>query len=219
MKILLIDDHGLFRAGLCRLLQDLEPNISVEEARSVASAEQFSPRVFDLILLDLTMPDTSGVNTLERIKLLFPDSTVVVVSGEEDPRVIHSVIESGASGYIPKSSEPNILLLALRLVLEGGIYLPRQAMAAFEKVIVTKDPKQQELERLTGRQRQIFAMAVKGISNKQIARDLDLSVNTVKSHLSTVYREMGFHNRTEAVYWCGWDAQRLERILAAASHD
>ncbi len=219
MKILLIDDHGLFRAGLCRLLQDLEPNISVEEARSVASAEQFSPRVFDLILLDLTMPDTSGVNTLERIKLLFPDSTVVVVSGEEDPRVIHSVIESGASGYIPKSSEPNILLLALRLVLEGGIYLPRQAMAAFEKVIVTKDPKQQELERLTGRQRQIFAMAVKGISNKQIARDLELSVNTVKSHLSTVYREMGFHNRTEAVYWCGWDARRLERILAAASHD
>jgi DNA-binding NarL/FixJ family response regulator len=219
MKILLVDDHGLFRAGLCRLLQDLEPNISVEEARSVASAERFSPRVFDLILLDLTMPDTSGVNTLERIKLLFPDSTVVVVSGEEDPRVIHSVIEGGASGYIPKSSEPNILLLALRLVLEGGIYLPRQAMAAFEKVIVTKDPKQQELERLTGRQRQIFAMAVKGISNKQIARDLELSVNTVKSHLSTVYREMGFHNRTEAVYWCGWDAQRLERILAAASHD
>lgn len=219
MKILLVDDHGLFRAGLCRLLQDLEPNISVEEARSVASAEQFSPRVFDLILLDLTMPDTSGVNTLERIKLLFPDSTVVVVSGEEDPRVIHSVIEGGACGYIPKSSEPNILLLALRLVLEGGIYLPRQAMAAFEKTIVTKDPKQQELERLTGRQRQIFAMAVKGIANKQIARDLDVSVNTVKSHLSTVYREMGFHNRTEAVYWCGWDAQRLERILAAASHD
>jgi DNA-binding NarL/FixJ family response regulator len=219
MKILLVDDHGLFRAGLCRLLQDLEPDLAVEEARSVVSAEQFSGRIFDLILLDLSMPDSSGIAALERIRALFPDSIVVVISGEEDPRIIHSVIEGGASGYIPKSSEPNILLLALRLVLEGGIYLPRQAMSAFEKIIITKDPKQQELERLTGRQRQIFAMAVKGISNKQIARDLDLSVNTVKSHLSTVYREMGFHNRTEAVYWCGWDAQRLERILAAASHD
>ena len=219
MKILLVDDHGLFRAGLCRLLQDLEPNLQVEEARSVGSAEQFSGRVFDLILLDLNMPDAKGIDALNRIKLSFPDSTVVVISGEEDPRIIHSVIEGGACGYIPKSSEPNILLVALRLVLEGGVYLPRQAMAVFEKVTVTKDPKQQELEQLTGRQRQIFAMAVKGVSNKQIARDLDLSVNTVKSHLSTVYREMGFHNRTEAVYWCGWDAQRLERILAAASHD
>ena len=219
MKILLVDDHGLFRAGLCRLLQDLDPNLAIEEARSVASAEQFSGRIFDLILLDLNMPDAKGIDALNRVKVSFPDSTVVVISGEEDPRVIHSVIEGGASGYIPKSSEPNILLVALRLVLEGGIYLPRQAMAVLEKVTVTKDPKQQELERLTGRQRQIFAMAVKGISNKQIARDLELSVNTVKSHLSTVYREMGFHNRTEAVYWCGWDAQRLERILAAASHD
>ncbi len=219
MKILLVDDHGLFRAGLCRLLQDLDPNLAIEEARSVGSAEQFSGRIFDLILLDLNMPDAKGIDALSRVKVSFPDSTVVVISGEEDPRIIHSVIDGGASGYIPKSSEPNILLVALRLVLEGGVYLPRQAMAVLEKVTVTKDPKQQELERLTGRQRQIFAMAVKGISNKQIARDLELSVNTVKSHLSTVYREMGFHNRTEAVYWCGWDAQRLERILAAASHD
>lgn len=219
MNILVVDDHGLFRAGLCRLLQDLEPNIVVDEARNIVMAEGMSGRVFDLILLDLNMPDAKGSSALERIKLAFPDSTVVVISGEEDPRIIHSVIESGASGYIPKSSEPNILLLALRLVLEGAIYLPRQAMTAYEKVIESKDPKQRELEKLTGRQRQIFALAVKGISNKQIARDLDLSVNTVKSHLSTVYREMGFHNRTEAVYWCGWDAQRLERILAAATYD
>ena len=206
MRVLLIDDHNLFRQGFKFLLSDLDETIAFLEADSCAQAiEEVDPSDADLILLDLHMPGLGGLDALATIRNHFASSVVVILSSEDDPQVIRTVIDSGAAGFVPKSSTPEVLIAALRLILAGGVYLPPnafQGMGAAGGSTATRSETESRgpLEQLSERQREVLVLAIQGKSNKVIARDMDIAPGTVKQHLSAAFRALGVKNRTEAVF-------------------
>lgn len=199
MLVLLVDDHALFRSGMRLLLSDLDETVDFVEAASVEEVPPAGRRP-ELVLLDLNLRGASGLCAFARIRALLPESTVVALSGEEDPALIREVIEGGASGFIPKASTPEVLIGALRLVLAGGVYLPPAVLERRAGVPATAVSAGTSLDVLTARQLDALMLAVRGRSNKQIARELGLSEGTVKQHLSAAFRVLGVSNRTEAVY-------------------
>ncbi len=207
MKILLVDDHALFREGLKHLLKSLDAELALDEADDCAGALTLSERsAYDLVLLDLKIPGVQGLDALEALRRTRPDTPVVVVSGEDDPRVIRAAIERGAMGFVPKASTPEIMIQALRLVLANGVYLPPGVVdlaipnGAPLPELLRGGQGEVRLPGLTPRQMDVLRCVIQGKANKVIARELDISEATVKAHLSSVLRALGVNNRTEAVY-------------------
>src|SRR5512132_289499 len=131
MHILLVDDHPLLRGGMRFLLRSLDAGLEMDEASNCAQAlERVAGRSYDLVLLDLNMPGVKGLDALDALRDAVPGTPLVVLSGEEDPRVVRAAIERGAMGFIPKSSTPEVLVQALRLVLAHGVYLPPTVLEA-----------------------------------------------------------------------------------------
>ncbi len=195
MQILLIDDHQLFSAGLRVLLQELSPGANVSTASSVKNALS-SPCQFDLILLDLNLPDADGFGGLERLKMAFEATPIVIVSGEENPARIRDCIHQGAMGFVPKSSNPAELFNAMTQILGGETYLPPSCVVA-----ATRDvPSKSAVTSLSPRQREVLMKVIQGKPNKVIAREMGISDHTVKSHVMGVLAALGVNNRTEAVY-------------------
>jgi DNA-binding NarL/FixJ family response regulator len=203
VHILLVDDHVLFREGLKFLLRSLDAAVELDEAGDRAQAlERAAARAYDLILLDLKMPGVAGMDVLRAMREAVPETPLVVLSGEEDPHVVRAAIELGAMGFIPKSSTPEVLIQALRLVLAHGVYLPP---AVLDQRVATPAPRPDprgaaKLPGITDRQMDVLRCVIQGKPNKVIARELDISEGTVKAHLSSVMQALGVHNRTEAVF-------------------
>lgn len=199
MRVMLIDDHALFRRGLRLMLRELMPEADVSEADSCAAAIDMADSAFDLVLLDLNMPGMQGLSALDAIKPVFKQCPVVVVSGEDSPTLIRTAIQDGAAGFIPKTSEPEVMQAALRVVLARGVYVPADALGA----------QTGSLESLTPRQLEVLRRALKGTPNKLIARELNISEGTVKSHLSATFRAINARNRTEALYFAAHSGFKL----------
>lgn len=207
MRILLVDDHDLFREGLKYLLPVLDDKVQYFEAGSLEAALDFADDAapIDLILLDYYLPGVNGLEALSKCRERFESATLVVLSGEEDARIIRNLVEHGAAGFIPKSSSREELISALKLVLAGGTYLPRIALgplpaASRPDAGQTLDTHNDMPMRLSRRQFEVLMKAVQGKSNKVIAKELEISDHTVKAHLSVAFRTLGVQNRTEAVY-------------------
>lgn len=207
MHALLVDDHHLFRQGLKYLLADLEAGIVFLEADNCESALGFAGGVpIDLVLVDLHMPGANGMDALSAMRAAFEASAVVVLSSEDDPRAIRQAIELGASGFVPKSSTPQVLVAALRLVLAGGTYLPPHVLREWGAApvcvappVVCAEPVRRP-DGLSQRQLEVLMKAIQGKANKVIAREMQLSEGTIKAHLSAAFRALGVQNRTEAVF-------------------
>lgn len=203
MRILLVDDHDLFREGLKYLIPELDDSVQFFEASNVAAVEkEFSGESVDLILLDYYMPGVIGLDALKTLRDMFDSAMLVIVSGEEDPKVIRAAIENGASGYIPKTSSREDLEHALQIVLGGGTYLPpanfsdqNDARTGHNGAALDEFGTQ-----LSRRQYEVLMKLIQGKSNKVIARELEISDQTVKTHLSQAFRILGVKSRTEAVY-------------------
>lgn len=200
MRLLLIDDHTLFADSLRFLLQEMDEMVESVAVRSVDEALTLSPD-FDMVLLDLHLPDVSGFAGLHKLRSAMLGVPVVMLSGEENPEIIQAAIDSGAMGYVPKTSSPQVLMAAVQLILAGGVYLPLHVLqhmngdAAGSKPLAVGG-----LSGLSKRQRQVLMKVVQGKPNKMIARELNIAESTVKSHLSTAYRVLDVTNRTEAVF-------------------
>jgi len=214
MKILLADDHALIRSGLRSELSTLASTVDFVEAWDAASLRQMfeQNRDLDLALVDLTMPGMLGAQSIAALRSDFPVVPLIVVSGVDGAREVHAVLRAGASGYIPKSAVAQVMLQAIRLVLAGGQYLPPQVMHTFSEASPepagdddlpsASGPEAVEparLELLSPRQREVFALLAKGLSNKMIARELDITEGTVKSHVATIFDVLHVHNRVSAV--------------------
>jgi DNA-binding NarL/FixJ family response regulator len=198
LRILLVDDHELFRAGLKLLLADLVDELEFVEASCCAAASELcGSGCFDLVLLDYHLPDHKGLQVLQLLREKEEQAVIVVLSAEDDPAVIRQVVDGGAAGFIPKSSSHAVMLAALRLVLSGGTYLPPHALATAASAAA---PPPGALDQLTQRQLETLRLAVQGKANKVIARELAISEATVKAHLSASFRALGVKNRTEAVF-------------------
>lgn len=205
MKVLLVDDHHLVRAGMRPLVGKLADG----EAVDVLEASSFEEAVtmadahpeLDLALLDLRLPDVAGFAALCDLQERHPALPVVIVSGEDDPVLMREAIEHGALGFIPKSSSPDVILGALRLVLAGGTYIPREMMAAPAAMAPTPpSPAVPAGLDLTPRQLDVLRLVIAGKSNKAICRELGLAEGTVKSHIAAVFRALGVSSRVQAVH-------------------
>lgn len=206
MKILVIDDHALIRAGLKPVLEQLTPGeaVTVLEAPSYTRGVEIAAATpeLDLVLLDFNLPNVTGFAALVDIQERFPDVPVVIVSGEDDPELVRGAFERGALGFIPKSSTTAVILSALRLVLAGGTYLPREAMAGMSAAAPSPAPRTAPAYRgldITPRQAEVLELVLAGKSNKVICRELGLAEGTVKNHVAAVLRALNATNRVEAV--------------------
>jgi DNA-binding NarL/FixJ family response regulator len=198
MKIIVADDHGLFRDGLKMQLERICPGVRVYEAGSYPDArrlvDEHSP---DFLLMDLMMPGLHWRKELPELVERVAPGRCVVVSATDEPAAIADAMEMGLAGFVPKCAEPKIVAHALRLVFDGGVYVPPEYMAC----TAGGDKRSAEAEGkrgLTPRQLDVLRGICAGHSNKQIAYDLTMSEATVKQHVNAVLKALGVHNRTEA---------------------
>jgi DNA-binding NarL/FixJ family response regulator len=211
MKVLLIDDHRLFREGVALLLRQLMPQVELREAATCeegfALCEQH--RDIELVLLDLNLHGLSGLAGLAILRERYPGIPVVVMSSAEDNATIRATIDAGAMGFIPKSSSSDTMLDALRVVLANSIYLPPSlAMHDLGRSIhIPLAGRNAPMERpltpldlgLTTRQADVLYLVLQGKPIKLISRDLAVAESTVKSHVTSVLRALNVTTRTQAI--------------------
>jgi DNA-binding NarL/FixJ family response regulator len=203
MKILVVDDHHLIREGLRPLLETLAEGEPVEvlEAATLAKALETAAAHddLDLALVDLRLPDVVGFESVSTLRARHPALPVVVMSGENERGIVRDALDHGALGFIPKSSSSRVILGALRLVLGGGTYIPREAIddgAAMPTRVA--GPRGADIG-LTPRQSEVLALVLAGKSNKVIGREMALAEGTVKNHVAAVLKALNVTTRTQAV--------------------
>lgn len=206
MKILIGDDHLLFREGLRRLLEQLHAEASFVEAGTFGEVIGHcnDGERFDVVLMDLHMPGWPGFDGLREVRDLQPGTPVVVISASESLSDIRGALDAGATGYIPKSSSVKVMMGALNLVFSGGIYVPPGAITYGGDTAPRRRATEPGADRggtygLTQRQREVLDCLRAGKSNKQIAYELGLSEGTVKIHVTAIFKSLGVKNRTQAV--------------------
>ena len=201
MKVLIADDHALFRDRLSIQLEKINPEFIILQASNFNQALKFAEtdKSIELIVMDLDMPDIHWPEALTELKNKAPNAKFVVVSAGDDVATIRQCLESGVSGFIAKRSEPEVLNKALQLVLDGGTYLPPSVLQPSGGAIVQDRRAPGTAKTLTFRQNQVLNLVAQGLSNKQIAYEIGVSEATVKLHINALLRSVGATNRTQAV--------------------
>ena len=199
-KALLVDDHALFRDGVELLVEQRIPQLQLATAGDIAGALDALGADPDcsLVLLDLGLPDASGMAGLERLREAAPAVPIVVLSADDRPETVPPAIDRGAAGFIPKRADSAAFTDALRTVLDGRVHLPPQAVQA----VAVPPPGDAESDGdlgLSPRQLDVLRLLIEGRSNKLIMRELDLSESTVKTHLQAIFRRLNVNTRTQAV--------------------
>jgi DNA-binding NarL/FixJ family response regulator len=192
MNILIIDDHILFAEGLKCLLESLDHESNTQYAHDAESALQhiFEHGTPDLMLLDIDLPEINGTSLLEKLHQLDIWSPVLMISANNVSSSTGIALANGAAGFILKSSDSSVLLDAIKTVMGGDIYMPCSSYSQHRNGQIT----------VTNRQQEILYLLSQGMLNKQIAYELSISANTVKAHLSEIFRILKVKNRTAAVH-------------------
>ncbi|MGE3875117.1 MAG: response regulator [Parvibaculaceae bacterium] len=212
LRIVVADDHALVRGGIGVLIKTLYQDSELVECnnyeKTLKALDQ--PEPVDLLLLDLLMPGMDLIRSVKHICTRWPDVPVIVISVREDMQTIREALRSGAMGYIPKTSSPDVTMNAIRLVLSGGIYVPPDALQLGSGLssdsqlneefgLPAATASSRGAHGLTPRQEDVMQLMSEGRSNKEIAAELDLTAGTVKMHLSRIYKVLGAKSRTEAI--------------------
>jgi DNA-binding NarL/FixJ family response regulator len=201
-RVLVADDHELFRDAIKRLVSDSWPGVVLDEAGDLDGAlEQLaSEKAIDLVLIDLRMPGLAGPESLAALREGYPDSKIIVVSASESKDDILAALGAGVHGYVPKTLPSKSIRAAIENVLNGGVYVPAQVTERS-----APQPSRRGLDgnqpHLTARQNEVLEALATGASNKEIARKLNLTEGTVKIHLAAIYRQISVKSRGEAIAW------------------
>ncbi|HBN9217014.1 response regulator AgmR [Pseudomonas aeruginosa] len=209
-KILIVDDHPLFREAIHNVIADGFPGSEVMETADLDSALGLTQEHddLDLILLDLNMPGMHGLNGLMNLRNEAPTIPVVIVSAEQDKQVVLQAITYGAVGFITKSSPRAQMTEAIEQILNGNVYLPSDVIRT-QKSSPRRSGHEEHgispelLQALTRKQLLVLERMTKGESNKQIAYNLDIAETTVKAHVSAILRKLKVHNRVQAILSAG----------------
>jgi two-component system, NarL family, nitrate/nitrite response regulator NarL len=202
MRLVLADDHNLFREALCYYLRQSFVAIDIVEARSLdeglQAVEDGKP---DALLLDFVMPGMDGVNGIVRAKQRCPGIPIVILSGNISPEDAHDAVRRGAAGVISKDLTGEALISALRRILAGEKFITSSAWmgAATDAEAETTDDQAWQTFGLTPREIEVLHLLVRGMADKEMARELGIAAITVRLHLHNTFRKMGAHNRVDAV--------------------
>ena len=207
LRVIVADEHPLIRIGLREFLTRLSDEVDIVEAKSLEDALQVLDEKgsVDLMITDLVVQAMRGFDGLRQIHQKAPELPVVVLSVTDSAHDVRSAIEAGAMGFIPKTSSPEVMVNALKLVLSGGVYLPPNVLRGESGrggAAVGGSPGgmgEAALSHLTPRQQEVLALLAQGKTNKQIANELGLAAGTVKVHMSRILKALNVHNRTQAV--------------------
>jgi len=212
LRIVIADDHPLFRAALAQAVTATVERAELLEAPDFDTTLErlLEHAPIDLVLLDLHMPGSQGLAGLARLRGLHPEVAVVVVSANEDPRVIRRALDHGAAGFIPKSAGLDELGTAIEAVLDCRTWIPERLASAVDAEHADDEDAvlAQRIGQLTPQQYKVLARVADGQLNKQIADDLGIQERTVKAHMSEIFQRLGVRNRTQA----GVAFRRLELI-------
>lgn len=199
-KIVIADDHPLFRGALKQALSAIADGAEIIEAGDFAATKEalLGNNDIDLVLLDLSMPGASGLSGLVTLRGIHLDVPMVVVSAHDDPGTIRRALELGASGFISKSASMDGIRSAVRIVLGGGVATPDGIDLGVENDLELSDLIRR-VQSLTPQQTRVLGMLAEGLLNKQIAFELNVSEATIKAHVSAVLQKLGVDSRTQAV--------------------
>ncbi len=203
MRLLLVDDHEVVRSGLRMLLESQEDIQIVGEAGTAAEAleavERLEPEV---ILLDIGLPDMSGIQVMERIQQIAPEAAVVALTIHEDKEYFFKMLDAGATGYVPKRAAPDELLTAIRAAAQGQVYLYPSLATLLVKDYLVQDAEARESRKLNGlteRELEVLTHVADGATNAEIGLDLGISPKTVARHRENIMAKLNLHSRTELV--------------------
>jgi DNA-binding NarL/FixJ family response regulator len=201
-RLLIADDHPLFRLALVQAVREVMPEAELLEADTLMAARAVlaaHPDI-DLVLLDLHMPGNRGLMGLVELRAEYPSVAVALISANDDPAVIRRALNYGAAGYIPKRADLNAIKVGLRAVLNCEEYVPedlRAAVAAGQSSNADRELAER-LATLTPQQLRVLVLVAEGQLNKQIADALAIQERTVKAHLTAIFEKLGVRNRTQA---------------------
>lgn len=193
MKTLLIaDDHLMFGNAMAYMLSQIDPTVSVTAVGSVTKvlAHLDAGESFDLVLLDYEMPRTNGLQGLKMIQQQYPHQIVGMLSGRTDPQLVKTAIDGGAIGWLPKTMSEEPLLHALRMMAAGGQFVPTEVLEELKQY-------ENRWGDLTPTETQVAQLIADGLSDKEIAAQLDIAPNTVRNHVRAVLTKAGVENRTK----------------------
>lgn len=211
IKVLMADDHAIFRKGVKQLLaltDDIQ--VAAEAANGLQVFEQLEQGRFDILLLDINMPDTHGVDLIEKVHQLNRQLPVLVLSMHEEAQVAIMAMQAGALGYLTKDSDPTQLPAAIRKVAGGGRWIDAtlaMKLTFDESIFQLDDNEQTAKPSLSAREMQIMKLLAKGNSLQEIANSLDIERGTVSTYKARIMRKMGFRNNVELVRYAvlqGW---------------
>ncbi|MBZ0288086.1 MAG: response regulator transcription factor [Anaerolineae bacterium] len=203
IRVLIVDDHAVVRAGI-RMLLESDPELEIvgegengEDA--IRLSKEYSP---DVVLMDVTMPGVDGVEATRQIKARTPDQAILALTIHEGADYFFHMLQAGASGYVPKRAAPSELLRAIHVVAEGNVFLEPSVAKDLVSDYLTRvqsGREQDTYDGLTEREREILTHIAEDATNMAIANDLGISVNTVERHRENIMRKLNLHTRTELV--------------------
>ena len=204
MKILIADDHQLVIEAVKVKLMELGKDVVFVVATTLEALQEVDTADVDLALIDLGMPGADGIQHVRHLRERSPGLPIIVLSGTLDMVLMRESLDSGAMGFIPKAYTSEVMLLAIKLVLAGGVYVPPALLAPVTgapgaRQVVGALSMENVRQMLTSRQIEVLGLLSQGKPNKLIGRSLGISEGTVKIHLAAIFRALNARNRTEAV--------------------
>ena len=199
MRILIADDHILIRAGIKQLIESLDEDYQVvaEASSGTQINEQLEQHHIDVVLLDISMPELNGLDSLKQIKEYWPETLVIMLSMHSDKAHVQAAITSGADGFLVKDSAPAELEIALRYVMQGQKYISPRVSTGMVDALLEAEKLEKSGPTLSPRQQEILGLISEGYSTKEIAGRLDLSVKTIETHRSRMMETLGLNRGPE----------------------
>lgn len=200
-RLLLVDDHAVVRSGLRMLLENERDVEIIGEASSAHEAIDAAIRLHpNVILMDIGLPDLSGIDATREIKKLIPEVSIVALTIHEDEEYFFKMLEAGATGYVPKRAAPDELLTAIRAAAAGQVYLyPSLAKLLVRDYLSGGRPSEENPSELTEREQEVLTYLAEGANNDEIANALVISPKTVARHRENIMRKLNLHSRAELV--------------------
>ena len=203
IRLLLVDDHAVVRSGLRMLIEAEQGFEIVGEAGSASESLNIIGHLKpDVVLMDIGLPDISGIDATREIKRLYPDVAIVALTIHEDEEYFFKMLEAGASGYVPKRAAPEELLTAIRAAAVGEVYIYPSLAKLLVRDFLSQDQRSSSsnsLDQLTSREQEVLAYLADGASNAEIGDILTISPKTVARHRENIMQKLNLHSRTELV--------------------